>query len=55
MSESNNKTLPTRLPPMVGQQKEMQYPGWYKDTTGKGLWSGDDDGGFLRKQMFEEI
>ena len=23
---TNNKTLPTRLPPMEGQQKEIQYP-----------------------------
>ena len=22
--------------------KETQYPGWYKDTIGKGLWSGED-------------
>ena len=35
--------MPTRLPPMEGQQKEIQYPGWHKDTTRKGLWSGKDD------------
>ena len=26
-TEINNETLPTRLPPMEGQQKEKQYPG----------------------------
>ena len=26
-TRDNNKTLPTRLPPMDGQQKEMQYQG----------------------------
>ena len=29
--------------PMEGQQKEIQYPGWDKDTTGKGLWNGKDN------------
>ena len=28
---------------MEGQQKEIQYPGWHKDTTGKGLWCGEDN------------
>ena len=42
-SETNNKRLPTRLPPIEEQQKEIQYPGWHKDTIGKGLWSGEDD------------
>ena len=41
--ETNNKTLPTRLPLMEEQQKETQYPGWHKDTTGKGLWSKKDN------------
>ena len=40
---TNNKILPTRLPPMEGQQKKIQYPGWHKDTTRKGLWSEADD------------
>ena len=31
------------MPSMEGQQKEIQYPGWHKDNTGKGLWSGEDD------------
>ena len=30
-------------PQMEGQQKETQYPGWNKDTTRKGLWSGEDN------------
>ena len=30
------RTLPTRLSPMEGQQKK-QYLGWCKDSTGKGL------------------
>ena len=28
---------------MDGQQKEIQYPGWHKDTTGKELWSVEND------------
>ena len=28
---------------MEGQQKETQYSGWHKDTTKKGLWSGEDN------------
>ena len=28
---------------MEGQQKETQNPVWHKDTTRKGLWSGEDD------------
>ena len=40
---NNNETLPTSLPPMEGQQKEIQYPVCHKDTTGKGLWSGEND------------
>ena len=32
------------LPSMEGQQKEIQYPGWHKDTAGKELWSGEDNG-----------
>ena len=35
--------MPTRLPPMEGQQKKIQYPGWHKNTTGKELWSGEND------------
>ena len=27
---------------MEGQQKEIQYPGWHKDTNGKGLWNKED-------------
>ena len=34
-SVTNNKTLPTRLPPMEGQQKEMQYPGHYQEKVVK--------------------
>ena len=40
---NNNKTLPTRLSPMEGQQKEIKYPGWHNGTTGKELWSGEND------------
>ena len=29
--------------PMEGQQKEIQYPGWHKDTTGRGFESGEYD------------
>ena len=29
-------------PPMEGQQKKTHYPGWDKNTTRKGLWSGED-------------
>ena len=28
---------------MEGQEKEIQYPGWHRDTTGKELWSGEND------------
>ena len=35
--------MPTRHPPMEGQQKEIQYPGWYKDNTWKKLWSAEND------------
>ena len=28
---------------MEGQQKETQYLGWNKDTTGKVLWSEEED------------
>ena len=28
---------------MEVQQKEIQYPGWHRDTTGKELWSGEND------------
>ena len=31
------------MPPMEEQQKEIQYPGWYKDTTRKVLWGGEDN------------
>ena len=31
------------MTPMEGQQKEIQYPGWHKGTTGKELWSGEND------------
>ena len=41
-SKSNNKTLPTKLPPMDEQQKETQYLGWHKDTARKGMWSEED-------------
>ena len=41
--ETHNKTFPTRLFPREGQQSEIQYPGWNKDTTGKGLWCGEDN------------
>ena len=41
--ETNNKTLPMKLPPMEGQQKVIQYPGWPKGTTGKKLWSEEND------------
>ena len=45
------------------KHKEIQYPGWHKDSTGKGLQSRVDDDcevekimRFLRKiGMFEEI
>ena len=42
-NHENNKTLPTRLPSIEGQQKETQYPGWHKGTTRKRLWSGEDN------------
>ena len=35
--------MSTRLSPMVWHQKEVQYPGWHKGTTGKELWSGEND------------
>ena len=28
---------------LEGQQKEIQYPGWHRDTTGKELWSGENE------------
>ena len=40
--ETNNKTLPTRFPPMDGQHKETWYPRWLKETTRKRLWSGEN-------------
>ena len=24
--------MPTKLPPIEGQQKETEYPGWHKET-----------------------
>ena len=30
------------IKPIERQQKEIQYPGWHKSTTRKGLWSGKD-------------
>ena len=33
---TNNKTLPKRLFPMKGQQKEIHYPECHKGVTGKG-------------------
>ena len=41
--DTDNKTLPSRFPPMDGQQKETQYPEWHKDTTGKRLWGGENN------------
>ena len=52
--EPNNKTLPTRMPPME-QQKEIQYPEWHKDITGKGLWSGEDMGFLIEIDVWENI
>ena len=34
--------MPTRLSLMEGQQKET-ISRWHKDTTGKELWSREDD------------
>ena len=28
---------------MEEQQRKIQYPEWHKNTTGKGLWSVEDD------------
>ena len=33
--ETNNRTLPTRLTPMKGQQKEIQYSGEIRTLPGK--------------------
>ena len=41
--KTNNKTLPTILPPMEGQQKEIQYPGDIGALLGKELSSGEND------------
>ena len=36
--ETENKTLPTyKTAPMEGQQKEIQYTGLHKETSGKRL------------------
>ena len=42
-----------KLPPIEVQQKEIQYPGWHKATTGKKFWR--KWSGFFRKQMFEKF
>ena len=53
--EADNRTLPTRLPSVEGQQKETQCPGWHKDTTARRLWS-EEDNEFLKGiEMFEEM
>ena len=53
--ETNNKALATRLPPIEGQQKEIQYPAWHKSTTGKGC-EVEKMMRFLKEtQIFEEI
>ena len=41
--ETDNRILPTRLPPIEGQQKETQDLRWHKDATGKVLWIGEDN------------
>ena len=28
---------------MEGQQKEIQYPGWHRNTNWKEFWSGESD------------
>ena len=28
---------------MEGQQKEIQYPGWHRETNGKEFWSGENE------------
>ena len=33
-------TLPCGVHTMKGHQKKIKYPKEYKNTTGKGLWSG---------------
>ena len=42
-AETDNKTLPTSLPPIERQQKETQYPEWHKDNTEKGLWGRENN------------
>ena len=37
------ETLPTKLPPIEGQQKETRYPERPNDITRKGLRSGEVD------------
>ena len=34
--------MPRGVPPMEGTKK-IQYPERYKNATGKGLWSGEDN------------
>ena len=41
--EANSKTLPTRLHPVEGQQKKIQYPRYHKGTARKGFWNGEDN------------
>ena len=54
-AETRNKTLLTILPPIEGQQKEIQYPAWHKSTTGKGC-EVEKMMRFLKEtQIFEEI
>ena len=36
--------MPRGVPPIEGQQETNNYPKWYKNATGKGLWSGKSNG-----------
>ena len=43
MQKCSMRKPKTDIKTLEGQQKEIQYPGWHKDTTGKGLWSVEDN------------
>ena len=40
---------------MEGHQKKIQYPGWYKNATGKGLLSGKGNEVIYDVVDFKEI
>ena len=38
-TDTNSQAWPHGVLPIEEHQREIKYPGWYKNQTGKGLWS----------------